>query len=90
VPVDDITASLERRIAALQTAYLGVGLVKLHGEWRVTIPDTLRIGHEEHFAQMTRRFLDDVEHRRPPPAREKPNSLAKYYVCTEGVALSQV
>ena len=89
VPVDDIIASLEHRIAALQTAYPGVGLVKLRGEWRVTIPDALRIGHEEHFAQMTRRFLDDVEHRRPPPAREKPNTLAKYYVCTEGVALSQ-
>jgi len=55
----------------------------------VTVPGALRIGHEEHFAQMTRRFLDDVEHGRPPPPWEKPNSLAKYYVCTEGVALSQ-
>jgi len=24
-----------------------------------------------------------------PPAWEKPNTLAKYYVCTEGVAVSQ-
>jgi hypothetical protein len=89
VPVADIATAIERRIAALQTAYPGVGLVKLRGEWRVTIPDTLRIGHEEHFAQMTRRFLDDVERQQPPPAWEKPNTLAKYYVCTEGVALSQ-
>jgi predicted dehydrogenase len=89
VPVTDIAASLEQRVAALQTAYRGVGLVKLSGEWRVTVPDALRIGHEEHFAQMTRRFLDDVDHQRPPPASEKPNSLAKYYVCTEGVALSR-
>jgi predicted dehydrogenase len=88
VPVADIATAIERRIAALQTAYPGVGLIKLRGEWRVTIPDTLRIGHEEHFAQMTRRFLADVEHRRPPPAWEKPNTVAKYYVCTEGVALS--
>ena len=89
VPVADIATAVERRIAALQTTYPGVGLVKLRGEWRVTIPDALRIGHEEHFAQMTRRFLDHVEHRRPLPASEKPNTLAKYYVCTEGVALSQ-
>ena len=89
VPVTDIAASLEQRVAALQTAYPGVGLVKLSGEWRVTVPDALRIGHEEHFAQMTRRFLDDVDHQRLPPASEKPNTLAKYYVCTEGVALSQ-
>ena len=85
----DIDAALERRIAALQAGYPGVGLVRLGPEWRVTVPDALRTGHEEHFAQMTRRFLDDVEHRRPPPAWEKPNTLAKYYVCTEGVALSQ-
>jgi hypothetical protein len=89
VPVADIANAIKRRIAALQTSYPGVGLVKLRGEWRVTIPDALRIGHEEHFAQMTRRFLADVEHRRPLPAWEKPNTLAKYYVCTEGVALSQ-
>jgi hypothetical protein len=89
VPVADIATALERRIAALQPAYPGVGLVKLRGEWRVTVPDTLRVGHEEHFAQMTRRFLDDVKHRRSPPPWEKPNTLAKYYVCTEGVALSQ-
>ncbi len=89
VPVADIATAIERRIAALQTTYPGVGLVKLRGEWRVTIPDALRIGHEEHFAQMTRRFLDHVEHRRPFPAWEKPNTLAKYYVCTEGVAISQ-
>jgi hypothetical protein len=55
----------------------------------VTIPDALRIGHEEHFAQMTRLFLDHVEHRRPLPTWEKPNALVKYYVCTEGVAMSQ-
>jgi hypothetical protein len=89
VPVADIGAALERRIAALQTAYPGVGLAKLGKEWRVTVPDALRIGHESHFAQLTRLFLDHVEHRRPLPAWEKSNTLAKYYVCTEGVALSQ-
>jgi len=88
VPFADIAAALERRISALQTAYPGVSLAKLGREWRVTIPDALRIGHEAHFAQMTRNFLDHVEHRRPLPAREKPNMLAKYFVCTEGVGIS--
>jgi hypothetical protein len=89
VPAGDIAARLERRIAALQTAFPGIALVKLGGEWRLSVPDALRTGHEAHFAQMTRRFLNDVERRRPPPAREKPNTLAKYYVCTEGVTLSR-
>jgi hypothetical protein len=88
VPFVDIAAPLERRISALQTAYPGVSLAKLGREWRVTIPDALRIGHEAHFAQMTRNFLDHVEHRRPLPAREKLNMLAKYFVCTEGVGIS--
>jgi hypothetical protein len=89
VPIADIAAALERRITALQTTHPGVGLAKLDREWRVTVPDELRIGHEAHFAQLTRRFLDYVEHRRPLPVWEKPNTLAKYYVCTEGVAISQ-
>jgi len=89
VPVTDIASALERRIAALQPAYPGVGLAKLGREWRVSVPDNLRIGHEAHFAQLTRRLLDHVEHRRPLPAWEKPNTLAKYYVSTEGVAISQ-
>ena len=90
VPTADIAVPLEHRVAALQAAYPGIGLTKHGPEWRVIVPDALRIGHEAHFAQMSRRFLDDVEQRRPPPAWEKPNTLAKYYVCTEGVAVSQV
>ena len=89
VPVADIAAPLERRIAALQSGYPGVGLAKLGREWRVTVPDELRIGHEAHFAQLTRLFLDHVEHRRRLPAWERLNTLAKYYVCTEGVTMSQ-
>jgi len=89
VPAADVSGALERRIAALQTVYPGVGLAGSGREWRVTVPDALRIGHDARFAQLTRRFLDHVEHRRRPPSWEKPNTLAKYYVCTEGVALSQ-
>jgi predicted dehydrogenase len=89
VPLADIAAALERRIAAAQTAYPGVELVKLGREWRVAIPDALRTRHEAHFAELTRDFLRHVEQRRPLPAWEKPNTLAKYYVCAEGVAISQ-
>ena len=37
VPVTDITAALERRIAELQPAYPGIGLAELGREWRVTV-----------------------------------------------------
>jgi predicted dehydrogenase len=88
-PRADIGVALERRIAALQDDHPGVALEKYRGAWRVTVPDRLRIGHDAHFIQMTRRFLDHVEQPESVPQWERPNLLAKYYVCTEGVAISR-
>ena len=48
-----------------------------------SIPDALRIGHDPHFAALTRRFLASVERPRARSRRwERPNLLAKYFVCT--------
>ena len=55
----------------------------------ITIPDRLRIGHEDHFAQVTQRFLRYARDRSTLPAWERPNMLAKYYVTTEGTALAR-
>jgi hypothetical protein len=59
-------------------------------ELRVTIPNALRVGHEEHFAQVTHRFLRYVRDRSALPAWERPNMLAKYYVTTEGTRLARL
>jgi predicted dehydrogenase len=88
VPEAEIAAALERRIAVLQTELPGIGLDRRDGEWRVVMPDGLRRGHEAHFAAFTRQFLAHVEAPRTVPSRYRPNLLAKYYVTTEGVALS--
>jgi hypothetical protein len=89
VPRAEIGAALERRVSALQDDYPGVGPEKRSREWRVIIPDDLRLGHDAHFIQSTRQFLHYLEH---PPTRsqsERANMLAKYYVCTAGVALAR-
>ena len=88
VPEADVAAALERRIAAAQQAFPGIALDRRDGEWRVVVPDALRLGHDAHFIGFTRRFLDYVENPGTLPSREKPNLLAKYFVTTEGVALS--
>jgi len=88
-PLGDIAAALERRISALRTAHPGIGLEKGNKEWRVVIPDKLRLGHDAHFIQLTRQFLEYVERPRSLPQWEHANLLAKYYVCTEAVALSR-
>ena len=86
VPQADIGAALQRRIAALAPAHPGLAAERSGGEWHVAVPDALRIGHDAHFAALARKFLDHVEYRRPLPAWERPNMLAKYWLCTEGVA----
>jgi hypothetical protein len=89
VPVADIAAALERRIARLQDAHPRIGLEKRNGEWRVTIPEGLRPGHDAHFIQLMRQFLHYIDDPSSLPPSEPANMLSKYYICTEGVALSR-
>ena len=89
LPDEDIGAALQRRIAALQPSYPGIAVEALGSEWRIAIPDALRIGHDAAFAAFTRRFLAYVADPASLPARERPNLLAKYRVTTGAVALSR-
>jgi predicted dehydrogenase len=84
-----VLAATARKLAALQAQHPGVAVEDLGAELRVTIPDRLRIGHEDHFAQVTQRFLRYVRDRSTLPAWERPNMLAKYYITTEGTALAR-
>jgi hypothetical protein len=84
-----VLAAVQRKVAALQAQYPGVAISDQGIELRVTIPDRLRVGHEEHFAQVTQRFLRYVRDRSTLPAWERPNMLAKYFVTTEGTVLAR-
>jgi predicted dehydrogenase len=85
-----VLAALRKKIAALQSLPYGrgVGVEERGGEIRVTIPDEHRVGHEAHFAQVTRNFLQYVADRHQLPAWERPNMAAKYYLTTTGTELS--
>ena len=86
---DAVRAALERKVAALQKEFAGVGLREQAGQYQITIPEVFRVGHEAHFGQVTRQFLRYLEDPASLPAWEKPNMLAKYRVTTEGVQLAQ-
>lgn len=88
-PNAEIAAALERRVAALQPCYPGVALERRDREWRVAIPDALRLSHDAQFAAFTRRFLGHAADPASQPPWETPNLLAKYFICTEAVALSR-
>ena len=84
-----VLAAVQARVASLKPGYPGIGVEDRGAEIRVTIPDSLRLGHEAHFAQVTERFLTYLRDRRTLPPWERPNMLAKYYVTTKGTELSR-
>jgi len=90
VPADaSVQSALERRMEALSAQYPGVSLASEDNEFRVTIPERYRVGHEAHFAQVTNQFLAYLKEPGRLPRWENPNMLAKYFVTTEGVGLSR-
>jgi predicted dehydrogenase len=84
-----ILTAVQAKIGALKNVYPDVGVEDRGAEIHITIPDSLRVGHEAHFAQVTGRFLSYLRERRSLPAWERPNMLAKYYVTTKGTELSR-
>jgi hypothetical protein len=84
-----VLAAVQARVKSLQKEFPGVGVEERGGEIHVTVPDTLRVGHEAHFAQVTTNFLGYLRARNTMPAWERPNMLAKYFVTTKAAELSR-
>ncbi len=84
-----VPGALEKRVAELLGAYPGIGIDRQEGQVRITIPDTYRVGHEAHFAQVTQQFFEYWRHPETFPKWENPNMLAKYFTCTRGVEMSR-
>lgn len=80
--------NVARRIDVLASRFPGIAAERRHGELRVTIPDSYRVGHEAHFAQVARQFFGYLKGAEFP-AWENPCMLAKYFVSTKGTELSQ-
>lgn len=83
-----VQAALERKVAALQKQFPGIAVRDRGVSLHVTIPDSFRVGHEAHFAQVTQQFLAYLRNPRELPGWEKANMLAKYYVTSKGVELA--
>jgi predicted dehydrogenase len=85
----EVLAALNKKFETLQAKFPGLGVEESGEHIRVTIPDRYRVGHEEHFAQVTERFLQYLHNPSAMPAWEKANMLSKYYVTTKAVELSR-
>lgn len=86
--VGDIEAALRARVDELQAQYPGIAVEDLGEEFRVTIPDSYRVGHEAHFAQVANQFFEYLRHPATFPAWENPGMLAKYATTTKGTSRS--
>ena len=85
----DVAAAVEKRVAALQARWPGLAATKSGADIRVVIPEKFRVGHEEHFGQVTNRFFEYVTSPKALPEWENPNMLAKYLVSTKGVEIGR-
>jgi predicted dehydrogenase len=85
----EVLAAVKAKIARTQSEYPGVSADDRGREIHISIPDGLRVGHEAHFAQVTKNFLEYLRNRSKLPAWERPNMVAKYYVSTKGTELSR-
>jgi predicted dehydrogenase len=85
----EVFAALEKRVEALQQAWPGVTVEIDGNRAHIVIPERHRVGHEEHFAQVTNQFHKYLLDPQSIPQWEKTNMLAKYYISTRGVELAR-
>jgi len=85
---DDFEKTLTAAIKKLGATYAGIGVEKIETGWKVTVPDSLRVDHEAHFAQVTEKYLRFLQDGRMP-AWEVPNMIAKYYTIMRAYEISR-
>jgi predicted dehydrogenase len=66
----------------IQKQYPGLELQKITKGWEVIIPDSYKVSHEDHFAQVTKKYLQYLKEG-ALPSWEVPNMIAKYYTTTK-------
>jgi len=82
---DQFRSALAAGLQKLTEKYPGIALNEVDElTWRVEIPDSYKVGHEAHFAQVTEKYLDYLS-QGTLPGWEIPNMIVKYYTTTEGM-----
>lgn len=83
----DFRNKLDKAIASLP--YEGITVDDLgNGSFRVNIPPKYRVSHEEHFGQVTAKFLEYLQNGNMPEW-EIPCMLTKYYTTTSGLKMAR-
>jgi predicted dehydrogenase len=83
----ELAAALKATVDRLQTQWPGVSVEDAGKEFKLSIPDKYRVGHEAHFGQVATQYFEYLKDPKTLPAWEKPFMLAKYYVSTKGTEI---
>ncbi|MDZ7331592.1 MAG: oxidoreductase [candidate division KSB1 bacterium] len=82
-----IAHALESTILKLQSQYPGIAMQPTPKGWQIIIPDSFRVGHEAHFAQVTEKFLQFLKNGKLPDW-EWAYMMAKYHTTTAALELA--
>ncbi len=88
IPMDEFEPVLNDEFRVISEKYPGVGLERLDDSWKVSVPDEYDVGHEAHFASVTRKYLQFLVDGRMPDW-EVPNMITKYYITTSALELAR-
>src|SRR3546814_15137529 len=76
-PGSDYDATLKKALEKIHANWPGVELNQTEKGWEVIIPDEYKIGHEAHFAEVTKKYLKFLTSG-SIPEWEVPNMITKY------------
>ena len=86
-------AALDKALAEIGRTYPGVKAVSAAGEedgaeWKIDVPKVYDIGHEAHFSQVMKQFLEWLK-QGSMPEMERRNLLVKYHTLAEAWKMSR-
>lgn len=78
---------LQTALEKINKQFPGIQLHKNNNGWQVIVPEKYNDGHEAHFAQVMKKYLEYLQQNNMPEW-EVPNMLSKYYITTAAKKLA--
>ncbi|MBS1669327.1 MAG: Gfo/Idh/MocA family oxidoreductase [Bacteroidetes bacterium] len=76
--------ALQKSLSKIQVQYPGLSIKKTDKGWQLIIPERYQEGHEQHFAQVAKKYLGYLQRNRIPDW-ELSAMLAKYYTTIQAL-----
>ena len=84
---NEFVSVLKKVVEKLNISYPGIDIEKNMKGWKVTIPQQYKVGHEAHFGQVMKRYLQYLKDGKLPDW-EVPDMIAKYYTSTKALQVA--